>query len=306
MFDANSKRHQGILRACGKIPWLLLLAAVAALLLLAACASEGGSGVTPPSQPAAPGKSDSTGTSGYIPSTQQRMLVGTANMTLVVANVRETLDRIGKLATDMGGWAVSSDVSAIEEGDEHGRISIRVPADRLDEALKSLRGMAQRVQNEKTDSQDVTEEYVDLDARLKNLEASEQQYVALLKTATTVSDVVQVQNQLTSVRGQIEQIKARMQLLERTSSTSLINVTLTPSASQLPLVKQGWSVVEAAKAAVRGLVVVAQGLIVLAIWLLVFSPLWGSIAAIGILLGRRSRKRQHQRQPPSEEPKPQG
>jgi hypothetical protein len=202
--------------------------------------------------------------------------------------VVDARDSIAQLAARLGGWVVSSQISG-EEEEIRGWISIRVPDGTFDQASAELRGLAVRVTSESTSSEDITEEYVDLQSRLKNAEATESQYLALLEKATTVEDALKVYAALTQIRYEIEQIKGRMQYLERTSAMSLISVNLKPVATAKPLVSPTWSAREAFKSAVRGLTAFGQGLGTAAIGAAIFSPIWGTI--LGVLYWRRRRKR---------------
>jgi PKD repeat protein len=153
------------------------------------------------------------------------MVVRTGNIELVVSDVTESLDVITLLATENGGYVVTS--QRWKEGERNiGSISIRVLAANYDKTVSALREMAESVVSESTSSQDVTEEYVDLDSKVKNLEASEAQLLKIMENAS-------IQRELTNVRGQIEQAKGRMQYLERTSSTSLIQIKLNEAAIDL-------------------------------------------------------------------------
>jgi len=226
---------------------------------------------------------------GVLPSMpEERMIVRTGDMSMVVEDVVDARDSIAQLATRLGGWVVSSQISG-EEEEIRGWISIRVPDETFDQAFAELRGLAVRVTSESTSSQDITEEYVDLQSRLKNAEATESQYLALLEKATTVEDSLKVYAALTQIRYEIEQIKGRMQYLERTSAMSLISVNLKPVATAKPLVSPTWSAREAFKSAVRGLTAFGQGLGTAAIGAAIFSPIWGTI--LGVLYWRRRRKR---------------
>ena len=225
---------------------------------------------------------------GALPSTaEERMIVRTGDMSLVVEDVIDARDGIAQLAVSLGGYVVSSRIWG-EEEEMRGRISIRVPDGKFNPALAELSNMAVRVESESTDSRDVTEEYTDLESRLKNAEATESQYLALLEKAE-VEETIRIYELLHQVRREIEQIKGRMQYLERTSSMSLIEVRLEPEATAKPLVRAGWSALEALKSAVRGIVIFGQFLGTLTIWLLIFSPAWGAI--LGIVLWWRHRRK---------------
>jgi len=155
----------------------------------------------------------------------ERMIVRTAAMSLVVVDVPGTIDQITRLAEDFDGYVVSSERWRQEER-LFGIITIRVPAEDFGDAMKALRGLAVDVTREETSSKDVTEEYIDLSAKLHNLEATEEQLLRLMEKAEKVEDILNVQRELSKTRGEIEQTKGRMQYLERTSATSLIEVQL--------------------------------------------------------------------------------
>ena len=219
---------------------------------------------------------------------EERMIVRTGDMSLVVKDITTARDEIVQLAVRFDGYVVSSRIWG-EEQDMRGSISIRVPDDRFEPAMGELRNLAVRVTSESTSSKDVTEEYVDLESRLKNAEATESQYLALLEKATDVEDILNIYESLSRVRSEIEQIKGRMQYLERTSSMSLITTNLKPEATAKPLVRAGWSALEALKSAVRGIVIFGQWLGAIAIWLIIFCPVWGAV--LGIIYWRRRRRK---------------
>ncbi|MFC2022362.1 DUF4349 domain-containing protein [Chloroflexota bacterium] len=158
----------------------------------------------------------------------ERMIVRTGDMSLVVNDVPVAIDQITGMADGFGGYVVSSRVW--KEGERLvGSIAIRVPAEHFDDATRALREMAVDVTSERTSSKDITEEYIDLSAKLKNLEATEEQYLRLMEKAEKVEDILNIQRELSKTRGEIEQTKGRMQYLERTSATSLIEVHLEKS-----------------------------------------------------------------------------
>jgi len=268
------------------------LVLVALLLVPAACAGEAQEGGAPP-----PGITDSASTGGedkgydndVLPSTdEERMIVRTGDMSLVVEDITQATEDITQMALAFGGYVVSSYISG-EEEEMRGWISFRVLDEKFETALTQLRDLAVRVESESTYSQDVTEEYIDLQARLGNAEATEQQYLALLDKAEEIEDILRIYDSLSQIRSEIEQLKGRIQYLERTTSTSLISVSLEPETTDKPLVRVGWNILEVLKSAARGLVVAGQVLGTIAIWLLIFIPIWGTI--LGIFLWRRHKKR---------------
>jgi len=268
---------------------LIIGLVLVALLLVPVSCAKAPEMVAPPAEEAPPPgvipERDEAYKGGALPSTEEeRMIVRTGEMSLVVEDVTQACDEIAQLAVSFNGYVVSSRISG-EEEEMRGRISIRVPDERFDQTLAELRNMAVRVKSESTSSQDITEEYVDLESRLKNAEATEQQYLALLEKAEEVEDILRIYESLSRIRQEIEQIKGRMLYLERSSSMSLISVHLEPEATAKPLVRAGWSALEALKSAVRGIVIAGQWLGTIAIWLLIFIPIWGTI--LGIILWRR-------------------
>ena len=161
--------------------------------------------------------------------TGDRMIIRSGSVYLVVEDVGESVEQITRLATDYDGFVVSSNVWQ-ERDRMMANISIRVTAENFEDALRALRGMAVEVRSESTSGQDVTEEYVDLEARLHNLEATKVQLEKLLeKTEEKVTDILEVQRELSRVTGEIEQIKGRMQYLEQSVSLSFIQVNLEQS-----------------------------------------------------------------------------
>lgn len=270
---------------------IIVLSLIVLLLVPVACArapQPPEAVPTPAPAPIQPDR-DEAFAPGALPSTEERMIVRTGEMSLVVEDVVGARDEIAQLAARYDGYVVSSQISG-EEQEMRGYISIRVPDDKFESALAELRDLAVRVTSESTASRDITEEYVDLQSRLKNAEATESQYLALLAKATDVEDILRIYERLSQVRREIEQIKGRMQYLERTSSMSLIEVRLKPEATAKPLVRAGWNIVEIFKSAIRGIVIAGQVLGTIAIWLLLFSPIWGTI--LGIVYWRlRKRKK---------------
>jgi predicted component of type VI protein secretion system len=219
----------------------------------------------------------------------ERKIVRTGSITAEVADIEKTQDAIAAIADQYNGYVVSSNRQD-NGGDPVGDVSIRVPADKFDEGMQKLRALAIKVLNESTNSQDVTEQYTDLQAQLKNQQATEAQYLEILKKADNVKDILEVQKELSDVRGTIESLQGFIQYLDRTSDMSLIQITLTKSK---PIGESTWDITGIFKSAVDGLITFGKALLSILIWLLVFSPVWIIILVVVWLIlkyGRRSKK----------------
>jgi len=153
------------------------------------------------------------------------MIVRSGQIVIVVEDIPAAMDNITQLAERYKGYVVSS--RSGREGDRlRGTITIRVPVGDFDNVMRSLREFAVEVMSQSSSSKDVTEEYVDLGAKLKNLRAAEEQLLKIMARAEKVEDILSIQRELARTRGEIEQTKGRMQFLERTSATSIIEVRL--------------------------------------------------------------------------------
>ena len=152
------------------------------------------------------------------PAARERMVVRNADLSIVVKEPEAAMTSISKLAVELGGFVVSSNLyeSYTPSGlpVPEASVVIRVPAEKLDEALKTIKADAVEVQSESVSGQDVTSTYVDLESQLKNLEAAEKQLMEIMSKAEKTEDVLNVFNQLTSIRGQIESIKGQMKYYE--------------------------------------------------------------------------------------------
>lgn len=153
---------------------------------------------------------------------QQRIIVRTVDMGIVVEDVTAAIESATTIARELGGWMVSSDHSLKHQGS----VSVRVPAGSLDDAIDRLRELALEVDHEVTNSVDVTDEYVDLKSRMRNLEATETALLALFDRAQQVEDALDVQRELVWVQEEMEVIQGRIAYLEQTSAFSLLNVSL--------------------------------------------------------------------------------
>jgi len=154
----------------------------------------------------------------------ERKIIRTSCIEMVVQHPAETADKITALAESVGGYLVSANGSG--DHASSGALTIRVPAERFGEAHAAIRKLGLRVESERIEAQDVSRQYVDQDASLRNLKAEETQYLAILKQANTVKDMLAVTERLSGVRGQIEQEQAEFNALSRQIETVAIAISL--------------------------------------------------------------------------------
>ena len=154
-----------------------------------------------------------------------RKTIRNGEMDLVVKNPRESSEAIRQLAERVGGFLVSSEISGGEDA-SNASLTIRVPATKFEEARTEIRKLGLRVDSEKLEAEDVTRQYVDQSARLRNLHAQETQYLGILKQAKTVKDTLEVSDKLDEVRGEIEQQQAEFDTLSKQVETVALTISL--------------------------------------------------------------------------------
>ena len=204
-----------------------------------------------------------------------RVVIKNASLEIVVDAPDQSMKSIGRMAEAMGGFVVSANLyqTQTSDGQEVPRasITIRVPAEKLDEALAIIEAESDRLPlNKNINSQDVTREYTDLQSRLSNLEAAEGQLMLIMESANRTEDVLNVFDQLTRVREQIEVIKGQMQYFENSAKLSAISVELIPNEIIQPISIGGWEPVGVIKDAIQSLIIALQGLVNISIWLALF------------------------------------
>jgi hypothetical protein len=204
---------------------------------------------------------------------EERMIIWTGDISLIVKDVGESMEKVEAIAKDLGGYVVNSS-SWYQEEQLRARLTIRVPAEEFDTAMARLKDLAIKVESRNVSTQDVTEEYTDLDARLRNLEATEKELLELLtevrERTGKAEDILAVHREVSNIRGQIEQVKGRMQYLEKMTAMATINIELIPDVLARPIVVAGWRPTGTAANAVRTLVKTLQFIVDAAIWLVIY------------------------------------
>lgn len=240
-------------------------ALVAAAMLMVAFATACGSDLSDSSRqaPSAPAETgEEAGTSdaavgagdgeGSLPLPQlDRKIIRTARLELDVESVSAAVTEVEDVAEAAGGWVSASSVfvdARTSGGDdetprrtETATVTIRVPADAYRSVVGQLRGIAEQVRSETSEASEVTEEYTDLQARLRNQEATEAELLKLLERAETIPDILTVQEKVGQVRLEIERLQGRINVLDSLTSMATITVELAVLVPVVPGDDQGWA-----------------------------------------------------------------
>ena len=231
--------------------------------------------------PMAAPAADSVSTGGITNATTEssdQMIVKNASLSILVDDPMDTLAAVMQLASDMGGYTVYSNSyqTYTSNGEQvpYASVTIRVPADKLNNALDAIKAMTgdpeEFVTNESVSGEDVTQAYTDLASRLRNLQEAEVELSAMYQKAVNAEDVLAIYNQKMQVSEQIEIIKGQMQYYEEASATSSITLDISAKASVQPVTIAGWEPKGVARDAVQALINFLKGFVNFLIWLAIY------------------------------------
>ncbi|HXU47237.1 MAG TPA: DUF4349 domain-containing protein [Thermoanaerobaculia bacterium] len=193
-----------------------------------------------------------------------RKLIRSYDLSLEVRRPEEASAALQKLAERLGGYVDGLSAQRMDDGTMRVELTLRIPAERLDAARTEAKKLAVRVVREQLQTEDVTDQLVDLGARLKTLQATEGELRALLAEsrakARKVDEIMAVYQQLTEIRTQIEQIGAQVAGLDRQVAYSKLHVELWPVASARPVAGEGWQPGDTARTAARTLLQILRAL----------------------------------------------
>ena len=241
-----------------------------------------------------------------------RLVTFNASLTLVVEDPAASMQQAAAIAAEVGGFVVSSNIYELPPdipqprtpfedrraqptfaaGARQANITMRVPAERRLQATERLHQLALEVRSESLSGQDITQEFSDLSARLRNLEAAETRLMAIMEGASTTADVLAVYRELVAIREQLEVIRGQKQYLEQSAKMSLISVELVPSAGAQPLDVDAWQPLLVLKQSLAALLNGLQGLVNWVIYILIAVLPLVLLAALPVwLIVRRWRSR---------------
>jgi Domain of unknown function (DUF4349) len=263
---------------------------------------DNGQGVVAPGQLSGPGGGDPASTAAPAPpmtgdgvgaAVDDAKIIRTGTIQLEVTDVPAALVAARNGIRAMGGYVGASQTENVDD-QPYATITYRIPADRWEDALDLLRGLnglTSKVVGEQTQAVEVTGQVIDLEARIRNLRASERALQEIAASATRVTDVLEVQNQLTDVRGQIEQLSAALADLEDRAGFATLTATFSVPVVATELAAEGFEPAAVVDEATASLVNILQALTTAGIWFaIVWLPLLlvlGAIVALGVWIGRR-------------------
>lgn len=194
----------------------------------------------------------------------------------------------------LGGYA-SASMRSGDDDSAQATVTFRIPVARWEEALSGLRGLGEKVLDERYATEEVTAAVVDLGARIANLRTTEAAFQAIMDRAVDIEDVLRVQSELTQVRSEIEQLTAQKTSLEGRAAFSTLAVTFAIKPDPILAEQQGFDPANEVERASASLVAVLQGVATAGIW---FGIAWlpilvalGLIGVIGLAVGRRVMRR---------------
>jgi hypothetical protein len=156
----------------------------------------------------------------------EQRIIKTADLAIAVDGVAAKTQEVSTLATGRGGFVQSSTLVEDESGYKTGYVVVRVPSDKFEATITDIKNLAVRIDRESMNGQDVTEQYTDLEARLKSAKAQEEQYLLILDKAETVDEILSVQSYLQNIRYEIESLQGQIDSIGNQTEYSTISVSL--------------------------------------------------------------------------------
>ncbi|HOZ80780.1 MAG TPA: DUF4349 domain-containing protein [Candidatus Woesebacteria bacterium] len=209
----------------------------------------------------------------YAPSTGRMVSLATS-LNILVKDVPKTIKEIQSQSEKLGGFMVNSSQNNPSSA-ATGQIQVRIPQDKLSEALESFKKLSVKTISESVTGHDVTDQYQDLEAKLKVLTTTKSKFESIMSSAVKVSDLLEVQRELINLQSQIDQVKGQQQYLDKTTSFSLVSVQLSTDELALPYAPDSaWRPMVIVKESIRSLILVFRFIFNTLIRIIIFTPVW--------------------------------
>jgi len=229
-----------------------------------------------------------------LPSTTpdgERMVVKNSNLSLLVKDVKATGEKIIDRAKSIGGYMVSASYNRPNES-PFATITVRIPEDKLDESLNFFRSLAIKVTSENLVGKDVTDQYVDIEARIATHQKTKAKFEQILEKATQVSEILQVQREIISIQSQIDSLVGQKKSLEQNANLSKVTVYLSTDELALPYTPdKAFRPQVVFKQAVRSLLGSLRSLANGLIWVGVYSIIWVPVLVILYIVRKRKKRK---------------
>lgn len=222
----------------------------------------------------------------------RRMIIRNADLTMQVNNIPQSLQAISSFTEKSGGYVVRSNVNQdpYNNNNTTAAISIRVPAEGLNNALQQLKSMAYRVIQESISGEDITQQYVDLESQLGNLQQSKKQLEKIMSGATNTEDILKVQQRLSDTQGQIDVLQGQIKYYKESVAFSLISINLTMNPTIEEKSQSQWKITEVFKSSfinlMNGVRDFTYNVIQIIVYFLPMALLWALFAFVIYWIGR--------------------
>jgi len=212
---------------------------------------------------------------------EEKKIQRNANIAIEVKNLDESIDKLNEIILLLNAEIISSNKGGMDFGQPYANIRIRVLSGNLDSAINEFKKLSTKIISENIYTNDVTEEFIDTEARLKIMKSTEDRFNSLLLKSETVEEIIQVEKELMRIRGDIESLEGRLNYLSKTTDTSEINLNLN---EQIPITGESWKINDSFTSALQNLSSFAKWLADFIINIIVFIPAIIVIALIIIFL----------------------
>ncbi len=224
--------------------------------------------------------------------TVDRQIIYNANLTVKTEDADAARQKIVRMTEEVGGFLADSTMRVGEAGQRYVDIKVRVPASRFSEVVAQIRQLG-KVEHESIDTQDVTEEFLDLDARLRTLRQAEERLLAMLKRSGKLADLLQIERELATRREQIEKSQGRLRYLKDRVSFSTIQVSLYEKGPAVVGPSGPYDILYHVRSAYRVLVSMLQGILTALIYIVIDGVvIWLPVLLLIWLVSRRRRRHQ--------------
>lgn len=224
------------------------------------------------------------------PEIKDRLVIQESWVSLLTKNVKETVDKILDYAKSSGGYMVNSSTNNADESPS-ATVVIRVPESKLRPTLDFLRGIAIKVVSENLTGEDVTDHYVDIEARLSTLNKTKLKFEEILDKAVKVEDILTVQREIINLQSQIDSLKGQQQYLEKSAQMAKITIYLSTDEIALPYAPtETWRPNIIFKLAIRSLIGNLRSLGSVLIWMLVYAVIWVPLLLLVFFIRKKIKK----------------